>query len=108
MPNRPQVDRPVKLNLGLPESEKAELDLMLWSSVEGRVPSGAYKRFFRERIYEYRHWIALDLAPYGFLPGSFVKGPGETIRRLQSILETQGTSPTTTEKEPANGLPANP
>lgn len=53
MPRRPNVVRPVRLTLMLPEDIRAKLDLHLWSEVEGRVPHGAYQQFFLARIAEY-------------------------------------------------------
>lgn len=50
---RPNILRPTKLTLMLPEDIRAKLDLLLFSEVEGRVPKGAYQRFFIERINEF-------------------------------------------------------
>lgn len=50
---RPNVIRPIKLNISLPEDIRAKLDLYLYSEAEGRVPMGAYQRFFIERINEF-------------------------------------------------------
>lgn len=50
---KPKIIRPTKLTLMLPEDIRAKLDLHLYSTVEGRVPFGAYQRFFIERITEY-------------------------------------------------------
>lgn len=89
MPRRAAIDRPAFLQLSLPESIRGWLDAHLWSEVEGRVPYGAHSRFIQERIYEYQTWRVLDLSPYGFPQGMFVKGPEEVIRRLASRLEQQ-------------------
>lgn len=49
----PNVLRPVKLTTYLPEDLRAKLDIHLFSSVEGRVPHGAYSRFLEERVREF-------------------------------------------------------
>jgi hypothetical protein len=86
MPRRPAIDPPTRLELQLPESERAWLDLHLWSEVENRVPFGAHRAWFLARLQEYRAWLVLDLAPHGFPPGMYVKGPEEVIRRLEARL----------------------
>lgn len=45
--------RPTKLTLHLPEDVRAKLDLFLFSSVEGRIPKGAYQKFFIQLINEH-------------------------------------------------------
>ena len=87
MPRRPAIDSPTTLRLGLPESEKAWLDLHLWSEVEGRVPVGAYRAWFLARLHEFRSWRVLDLSPYGFPAGMTVHGHEEALRWLRNRLE---------------------
>lgn len=53
MPRRPNIERPTQLCLKLPESTRIRLDLILWSSVEGRVPVGAYQKFFLSLLNNY-------------------------------------------------------
>lgn len=53
MPRRPNIERPAQLCLRLPETVKARLDLFLMSEAEGRIPKGAYQRFFLDRINEF-------------------------------------------------------
>lgn len=53
MPKPPNIQRPTKLHLALPEDVRAKLDLFLYSQVEGRIPHGAYQKFLVERIQEY-------------------------------------------------------
>lgn len=53
MPRPPNVLRPTSLHLMLPEDIRAKLDLHLYSSVEKRVPLGAYQRFFLDLIQEW-------------------------------------------------------
>lgn len=81
------IDRPVALKIHLPESEKAQLTLHLWSEVDNCVPLGSYQTWVRERIHEFFGWKTLDLTPYGFQPGMFVRGPEEVIRQLAARLE---------------------
>lgn len=50
MPRRPNIERPEQVEISLPETEKARLDLFLWSESEGRVPYGAYSKFFLELL----------------------------------------------------------
>ena len=51
---RPQnILRPVKLTTYLPEDIRAQLDIHLFSTVEGRVPHGAYSKFLAERVREF-------------------------------------------------------
>lgn len=83
----PEIDRPVALNLRLPESERGRLDLILHSDVEGRVPKGAYAEFFKERLREFFTFKTLDLAPFGFEPGFYVKGPADMIDALERRLK---------------------
>ena len=82
-----RLDRPVFLNISLPESVKGRLDLHLWSEVDSRVPHGAYSRWTVERVEEFFAWKTLDLAPFGFSPGMFVRGPEEVVRQLAARLE---------------------
>lgn len=49
----PNIMRPVQLTTTLPEDLRAKLDLHLYSTVEGRVPHGAYSKFLAERIREF-------------------------------------------------------
>lgn len=90
MPRKPDVDRPTSLLLKLPESERARLDLFLFSELEGRVPKGKYQEFFRERMVEFFDSQELSLEAYGFPAGYFVRGPKAMIEALKLILETRG------------------
>lgn len=49
----PNIIRPTKLTMHLPEDVRARLDLYLFSPLEGRIPKGAYQRFIVERIQEF-------------------------------------------------------
>ncbi|QGH72972.1 MAG: hypothetical protein [Siphoviridae sp. ctdEk19] len=50
MPRPKRTIRPRHLHLSLPEDVLAKLDLLLFCPVEGRVPQGAYQKFFLERL----------------------------------------------------------
>lgn len=43
----------VKFHIRLPVDVKVQLDLYLFSELEGRVPYGAYTKFFEERAREF-------------------------------------------------------
>lgn len=49
----PNVLRPTKLTTNLPEDIRAQLDIHLFSTVEGRIPHGAYSKFLAERVKEF-------------------------------------------------------
>lgn len=87
---RPSVERSVATNLHLSESLRTRLDIELFSEVEGRVPHGAYQRFFTERLVEYFASKRLDLAPYlGTEPGAAViRATPETLASLKQLLES--------------------
>jgi hypothetical protein len=53
MPRKPFIEGRFHLNLSLPETMRAKLDMLLWSPAEGRVPRGAYQAFFIDRINEF-------------------------------------------------------
>jgi hypothetical protein len=42
-----------KIHISLPEDLRRRLELDLWSDLEGRVPKGAYKRFFTTLLGDY-------------------------------------------------------
>lgn len=84
MPRRPELDRPSPVEISLPESVRVRLDLHLFSDLEGRVPQGAYKRFFVERLREFFEWKRLDLGE-----GVFVAGPPAAIARIERLLRLE-------------------
>lgn len=85
MRGRPRsIDPPVGLLLKLPETVRARIDLILFSELEGRVPQGAYQKFFLERIADYFDNRPLDLTAYG-IPG-VIRGPKEIIDALERKL----------------------
>ena len=50
MPRPKKIDRPVPKTLHLPESLVAQVDLLLFSEVEGRVPMGAWQKYLSSLI----------------------------------------------------------
>lgn len=53
MPRRPNIEGSINLNLRIPETLRAKLDLHLWSDLEGCVPKGRYTQFFTSLLTEY-------------------------------------------------------
>jgi hypothetical protein len=53
MPRPRNPIQTVFINLGIRGDLKAKLDLLLWSTLENRVPHGAYKEFFEELMEAY-------------------------------------------------------
>ena len=80
----------VALNLALPEDWRVRVDLLLHSEFEGRVPKGAYQRFFLERLVDFFETQALDLGPYlGTLPGeASVRGRPTAVAKLETHLRS--------------------
>lgn len=71
----------------LAQELKTKMDLVLFSEAEGRVPLGDVSRFVEARIKEYFDWSSLDLFPYGFPQGAFVRGPRSIILALEQKLQ---------------------
>lgn len=90
MPRKPAVTPTEHLHLKLEASSRARLDLHLFSDLEGRVPKGSHKAWVEDRIREYFDWKTLDLAPFGFPQGFFVRGPADMIEYLQTHFEEKG------------------
>ncbi len=53
MPRAKLINRPRKLTIHLAAEVAEKLELFLFSEVRGKVPEGAYQRFFTERINEF-------------------------------------------------------
>lgn len=89
MSRRPNTIPSILLNVALPQPTHARLVLHLYSDLEGRVPQGAYQRFFVERIDEFFRHRQLDLAPWaGTDPGTFVvSGSPESLAVLEKTLK---------------------
>jgi len=89
MPRRKNLIRPSEFHATIPSTEKARLDLALFSPVEGKVPFGAYQAFVLEAIRMKYEWVGLDLstvAPSWFNPGVLVRGTRPDIERLITAL----------------------
>ena len=85
--SRPKSHNPsILLNVALSPEVRARMDLHLYSEVEERIPKGAYQTFLSARIREYFDWRQLDLTPFGFPAGYFVKGPKDMVERLKEAL----------------------
>lgn len=86
---KPNVEPTSSINLHLPETLRARLDLILFSELEGRVPKGSYLRFFSSRLVEFFEFRTLDLAPYlSALPGTHVvSARPATLDALRAALE---------------------
>ncbi len=54
MPRVKRVDRPVRLEITLPESVSAAVELELFSDIEGRVPYGARSKLIEQLL---RQWL---------------------------------------------------
>jgi len=55
MPRVKRVDRPVRLEITLPESVSAAVELELFSDIEGRVPYGARSKLIEQLL---RQWLS--------------------------------------------------
>lgn len=86
MPRKPEIDRPTRLELKLPDSLRTRVDLYLFSDLEGKVPRGRYQEFFSERVRDFFESARLDLAPFGFPQDYYVTGPKDMIAELQRRL----------------------
>jgi hypothetical protein len=53
MTKKANIIRPVHLHITLPEDLHGRLSAYLFSPSQGRVPNGAYQKFFCERILEF-------------------------------------------------------
>jgi len=90
MGRRLNVVPTVYLNVGLPLDLHTRLSAELYSELEGRVPFGAYQRFFSELLRERFSGKSLDLAPYipDASPDAFVvRGEVPAILALRYHLE---------------------
>ncbi len=52
MPRPAKVDRPVEKSISLPESLCVQVDLILWSELEQRVPHGAWAKYVKRLVEE--------------------------------------------------------
>ena len=87
---KPAVEKNELLNLSLPPYLVARLKLFLWSDLEGRVPKGAYQKFFTDRLREYFDlYKPLDVSSFLGVPPSthVVLGEASTIAALLHHLK---------------------
>lgn len=89
MPKPKPVTPKVKLTLWLPLELRANIDLMLASELEGRVPHGEYAKFFEQLLRDYLDSKTINLSLYGFPPGYYVRGPKEMAVVLETALKEQ-------------------
>ncbi len=90
MPRRKNVIRPSEFHATIPSTEKARLDLALFSPLEGKIPFGSYQAFLLDAIRLRYEWVGLDLGellPHLFPLGTQVRGPRTVIDSLQTLIE---------------------
>lgn len=58
MPRPRKVDRPVTRKYNIPESLATQVDLLLWSTLEGRVPHGKHSELIEALL---RAWLEKQL-----------------------------------------------
>lgn len=87
---KPSINPTISKDIHFDARLITQLDLLLYSEVEERVPRGAYQRFFNSLLVNYFETKSLDLGPYvGSLPGeAVIRGRPETIDRLVGVLES--------------------
>lgn len=90
MPKPPNLIPSKQLNVALPLPLLTQLNLELYSELEGRVPHGAYSRFLVDLLRKHFNEEVMDLGPYlgtDFPVGVYlVQGTPETIDALRRIL----------------------
>lgn len=91
MPRPRNAVEAYKLNVSIPGTVAAKLNLHLYSETEQRIPFGAHQRFLVARIKEFFDRGSLDLSHFfhDFPTGSLVYGPKDTIELLRRELERQ-------------------
>ena len=87
MPRRPSPVPLEHIHCTVPAAEKQRVELLLYSTAEQRVPQGAWQQFILERLREFFDYETLDLAPYGFPAGFFVRAPKGMIEVIRQRLE---------------------
>jgi hypothetical protein len=97
-PKQPPMARPrnlipsESLHLRLSGPLQERLSQLLWSDIEGRVPVGAYQKFFTELVIAYLNGKTLDVshwAPVQMMvtPGTTVRGSPQAIETLETLLK---------------------
>lgn len=82
MPRKANIDPPSRLEISLPSSLRARLDLQLFSALEGRVPHGRYAEFFEQLLRSHWEQEHLELSP-----GVEVVGSKQAIAVLKEKLK---------------------
>lgn len=90
MPKTPNLIPSKHLNVALPLPVLTQLNLELYSELEGRVPHGAYSRFLTELIREHFASRVIDIGPRidPNLPvGVFLlRGEADALELLEKVL----------------------
>lgn len=90
MPKTPNLIPSKHLNVALPLPVLTQLNLELYSELEGRVPHGAYSRFLTELIREHFASRVIDIGPRvsSHLPAGvfLLRGEPSTIELLEQEL----------------------
>lgn len=89
MPRPKAVNPPVTLKAMIPVELRAKLDLLLVSEVEGRIPLGEISAFITSLLRRHFEEQTLDLQPYGFPAGFFVRGPAEMLKAVRLSFEAR-------------------
>lgn len=63
MPRPKKTDRPVEKHLTIPTSLVAEVELRLYSDLEGKVPHGAWAKLIEELLREFVKRTPVTNAP---------------------------------------------
>ena len=92
---KPLLERSVSTNVHLPETLRARLDLHLFSTLDGRVPKGAYQRFFIERLGEFFSRRVVDIGPLlGQPPGRhLISAKPDTIAAIEAAFQEKQDEP---------------
>ena len=93
MAKTPNIIPSQQLNVALPLPTFTQMSAHLFSTLENRVPHGAYSRFLDSLIRERFAARHLDLAPFlNADPGAFiVSGTPEAIEALKKALKGEFT-----------------
>lgn len=77
------------LHTTLPPDLSIQLDGLLWSELEGKVPKGAIQDLLIQLLREHFSHKRLDLGPYvSSLPGLYlISGSPATLEKLAILLE---------------------
>ena len=88
---KPGLEPAIATNLHLPESVRTRIDLLLFSEVEGRVPKGAYQRFFLGLVQDFFTLKSQDVSPLLGLPAGqcIVKATPAHLALLVATLENR-------------------